>query len=120
MPKHDTSPSLPAAAIWVIGPGLAFLADLEVSYLMVNPLCPGGSPVVLHAIAAATLVLSIISGVFARRAWSSTPPDAEHIVDPLVRRRRFFGMVGTAVSALFAIGALFLWLPIFFHNPCQR
>jgi hypothetical protein len=83
----------------------AWLASLEVGYLLVRPGCLAGTALPQHAAHAAFLVLALGGLVVAWR----------------VRRvqRDFLATLGVGTSALFALVLVAQWIPTFLIQPCQ-
>jgi hypothetical protein len=97
---------------------LAFFANLTVLYVLVPWVCGNQQHWLLHAFAAAMLVLGLV-GVAAgwatwREGWDVPgADDADHVT-----RSQFLGIVGTLMSAIFVLGIATQWFTQFIISPC--
>jgi hypothetical protein len=99
-----------AARLRVLWTGLllapaAWLASLEVGYVLVRPGCAAGTALPLHATHAAFLLLAL-GGLMV--AWRARRVE-----------RDFLATLGVGTSALFALVLVAQWIPTFLIQPCQ-
>ena len=109
-------------ALWtsVLGSPLAFLLNLEVSYVMVDWACTSGHAWVLHAVHLGSLALAAgaaLIGVSLWRQLDGAWPDAG---GGSASRSRFLAAIGTFVGLLVAISIVAQWIPVMMLGPCPR
>lgn len=103
--------------IGLVVPALAFLLQLEIAYALVPRLCPDGPMIVAHLLALVMLMATVAAAIY---SWRSRVPATGEGDASDESRGRFLGNLGVLIGALVAVGEIFLWLPLLFHNPCQR
>ncbi len=98
---------------------VAFLMNLELSYLAVGASCARGSALSLHLVHAACLLLTLVGASVAWRSWRAVgigwPGDASGSA----ARSRFLAGLGFAGSALFALTIVAQWIPTLTLHACQ-
>lgn len=98
---------------------LAFAANLQVNYMLVDVACQTGPRIVLHLSPALSALLTLGAGVMAWQAWQ----DLERPAMPeaaWVPRGKFMAISGVLMSGMFLLVVLAQWIPVFVVNPCQR
>lgn len=115
-----TRASVAQIAAILTGPTL-FLLALSVKYGAVYAACRAGSALRLHVFAALFLVGVVAVAAVCHRAWHRRehPPREAPAADGAPDRKRVVVLVGLMLSVLFAVGVVFLWLPVFFLDPCR-
>jgi hypothetical protein len=108
-----------ALTVGLFLPAFAGMLHLQLAYMEVRHACHKESTAIFHLESAATLLLALIGGAVAYRAWAAaggTGPagDGDHDA-----RSRFLGMVGLLLGGFFALAIVAQWLPVFFLSPCQ-
>ena len=99
---------------------LAFLLNLQLSYMLVHPVCVTAHRLVLHLVPAGALLLTASGGVSAWRSWQRTGQAESSKPGGVLPRSRFMADVGLLTSGLFLIVIVAQWLPNFILTPCQR
>lgn len=102
------------------GPVL-FLLALTVKYLAVYAACRAASSARLHVFAALFLVGVLLVAFVCHRAWRryEHPAGDAAAADGGPDRRRTVMLVALMLSVLFALGVVYLWIPVFFLDPCR-
>jgi hypothetical protein len=98
---------------------VAFLVNLELSYLMVSPSCARGSALSLHRIHGACLLLALAGAVVAWRSWGAVGTGWPGEAGGPAARSRFLAGLGFAGSAFFALAILAQWIPTLTLHLCQ-
>jgi hypothetical protein len=99
---------------------LAFLLNLQLSYMLVQPVCMTAHHLVLHLVPAGALLLTASGGVSAWWNWQRTGPAESSQAGGVLPCSRFMAGVGLLTSGLFIIVIVAQWLPNFILTPCQR
>jgi len=99
---------------------LAFLLNLQLSYMLVQPVCVAAHHLVLHLVPAGALLLTASGGVSAWRNWRRTERAGSSKAGGVLPRSRFMAGVGLLTSGLFLLVIVAQWLPNFILTPCQR
>ena len=99
---------------------LAFLLNLQLSYMLVQPVCVTAHHIILHLVPLGALLLTVGSGVSAWRNWQRTGQVESSKAAGVLPRSRFMAGVGFLTSSLFIIVIVAQWLPNFILTPCQR
>jgi hypothetical protein len=99
---------------------LAFLLNLQLSYMLVQPVCVTAHSIVLHLVPVGALLLTVSGGVSAWRNWRRTRQAESSKAGGVLPRSRFMAGVGLLTSGLFIIVIVAQWLPDFMLTPCQR
>jgi len=99
---------------------LAFLLNLQLSYMLVQPVCVTAHHIILHLVPAGALLLTASGGVSAWRNWQRTGQVESSIAAGVLPRSRFMAGVGLLTSGLFILAIVAQWLPNFILTPCQR
>lgn len=101
------------------GPALALVFQ-SLAYADVPWACRGGSIVVLHAMAGAFVIATILVLVDAFRIWTQsgrgTAIDRATVSD----RSRFLALTGLLLSAASLLLVVAMWVPLFLFDPCVR
>lgn len=102
------------------GPVLYLLA-LSVKYGTVYAACRAGSATRLHVFAALFLLAVVAVAVVCHRAWRrfERPSHPDPMTEGAPDRRRVATLIALMLSVLFALGVVFLWLPVFALDPCR-
>lgn len=116
-PADGTPTRLLAAAIF-LGP-IAMLGDLQIAYMLVEPMCEAGTNLPLHAVHAATFLVALGGGLCGWIAWKRVGTGRPHSDAGRIARSRFLALVGMLMSALFAAVILGQWMTDFVLSPCQ-
>src|SRR5262245_51465031 len=96
---------------------LAFLLNLQLSYMLVHPICVMAHRIILHLVPAGALLLTASGGVSAWRNWQRTGPAESSQTEGVLSRSRFMAGVGLLTSGLFLVVIVAQWLPNFILNP---
>ena len=99
---------------------LAFLLNLQLSYMLVHPVCVMAPRIILHLVPAGALLLTASGGVSAWRNWQRTGQAESSQAGGVLPRSRFMAGVGLLTSGLFILVIVAQWLPNFILTPCQR
>jgi hypothetical protein len=99
---------------------LAFLLNLQLSYMLVQPVCVTAQHLVLHLVPIGALLLTAGGGVSAWRSWRRTGQVESSKAGGVLPRSRFMAGVGLLTSGLFLFVIVAQWLPNFILSPCQR
>jgi hypothetical protein len=99
---------------------LAFLINLQLSYMLVHPVCVTAHHIILHLVPAGALLLAASGGVSAWRNWQRTGQAESSQAGGVLPRSRFMAGVGLLTSGLFIIVIVAQWLPNFILSPCQK
>jgi hypothetical protein len=97
---------------------VAFLLNLELSYLAVPVSCARGSALSLHLVHGACLLLALTGAAVAWRSWSAVGlgwPSAGEVT----AWDRFLAGLGLGGSALFVLTIVAQWVPTFILHACQ-
>lgn len=102
----------------IVAPLLA-LGCQAVMYALVTPSCSLQTRVLIHAVAAGSLLAVIVLTLLALREWQQStgvlPPigsDAPH------NTRRFLAAAATAMGALSSLVILVMWMGVWVLSPC--
>ena len=95
---------------------LAFLLNLQLSYMLVQPACVTTHHLILHLVPVGALLLTVSGGVSAWRNWQVESNKAAGVLPC----GRFMAGVGLLISVLFLAVIAAQWLPNFILTPCQR
>jgi len=99
---------------------LAFLLNLQLSYMLVQPVCVTAHHIILHLVPAGALLLAASGGVSAWWNWQRTGQAESSKAEGVLPRSRFMADVGLLTSGLFLVVIVAQWLPNFILSPCQR
>jgi len=116
----DTSITRPgeiaAESAALLLPPVAFLTNLAVAYGLVDPVCLGGSRLMLLLAHGVCLLAALAGGVVAARVLhrAVTLPPA-----PSRSRSCFIGRAALLSSGLFTLVILAQWIPELFVDPCR-
>ena len=110
-----------AQVMGVIGGPLAVLTGLTVKYALVEIwACKSGAgPIVVHLVAAATLLLVLVAGLVALSQWRRAGREEPGDIGGIVGRTRMTATLGIGLSAMSAVVVIAQWLPQLFVGPCQ-
>lgn len=123
-PEADPREQAPVSdvALWaavLLGP-VSFLANLQITYVMVDWACASGTTWALHlshAIAVAVAVVGVlVSRSFWQRAGGTWPDGA----GGSAARTRLISVIGTLGGALFALSIGAQWLTVAILGACLR
>src|SRR5919198_943678 len=103
----------------LLAPPLAFLCNLQLSYILVRQACISGHQGVLHLVSSGALLLAVGGGV---SAWYNRRQagQAQSSTTGVLQRSRFMAETGLLGSGLFSLAIVAQWLPNFIFNACQR
>ena len=120
-PRTDLEEARRIGALWtgVLLAPLAWLANLELAYLLVHPSCSRDATLPVHAVHAVCLLLALAGGLTAWRTWRTAGGRWPADEGGPVARTRFLAGLGLAVSALFALVIVAQWIPSFVLDACQ-
>jgi hypothetical protein len=99
---------------------LAFLLNLQLSYMLVQPVCVTAHHLVLHLVPVGALLLTASGGVSAWRNWQRTGQAESSKAGGVLPHSRFMAGIGLLTSGLFSFVIVAQWLPNFILSPCQR
>jgi hypothetical protein len=99
---------------------LAFLLNLQLSYMLVQPVCVTAHHLVLHLVPVGALLLTVSGGVSAWRNWRRTGQAESSEAGGVLPRSRFLAGVGLLTSGLFIVVIVAQWLPNFILALCQH
>ena len=99
---------------------VAWLFQLQVTYLFVLYACSTGQHFTLHLVSILTLVIAAGGGFVAWRNWQQAGREWPNQDEGVIPRSRFMAVLGVLTSALFFLLILASWIPSFFLGPCQR
>ncbi|MBG9387616.1 hypothetical protein [Caenimonas aquaedulcis] len=99
------------------------LACQAILFALATPACSSQSRVELHAVAAASLALTLAFTVIARGGWAShgggmTQAEVDHADGGTVRA--FLAAAATAVAAISAFTVLAMWAVVGVLSPCAQ
>jgi hypothetical protein len=97
----------------------AFLANLELGYLLVYPSCTRGSSLLVHLVHAVCLAAALAGMLVAWRAWQAEGVEWPGETGGPIGRSRFMAGVGAVGSLFFALVIAAQWIPAFTLHPCQ-
>jgi hypothetical protein len=97
---------------------LAFLLNLQVTYMLVALECDNATPW-LHASSLLMLLLALGGGWLAWRDWRRTGGGRPGDGGGVVPRSRFLAVMGLMTSALFALIILMQWVAVLLLQPCR-
>lgn len=106
--------------IWLallVSPSLA-LACQSIMYSLVTPSCSVQTRVEIHAVAAASLALSLLFTFLARSAGAPVRFGADADSDDPPVTRHFLAVVATAVGALSSLVIACMWAAAWILSPC--
>ena len=109
------------AALWtglLLAP-TAFLANLELAYLMVPASCARGTALSLHLVHGVCLLVAIVGAVVAWRSRGAGGLQASDADGGPEAKARFLAGLGLAGSAFFALTIVAQWIPTLPLHPCQ-
>jgi hypothetical protein len=104
----------------MLAPPLAFLLNLQLSYVLVPQACVMGQHLLLHLVPVGTVLLAVGGGVSAWYNWRRTGHTWSTEAAGVLPRSRFMAATGLLISGLFILAIVAQWLPNFLLNPCQR
>ena len=104
----------------ILAPPLAFLLNLQLSYVLVSQACVTGRHLLLHLVPVGTLLLAVSGGVSAWYNWRRTGHAGSTEAAGVLPRSRFMAATGLLTSGLFILVIVAQWLPNFLLHPCQR
>ena len=108
-------------ALWtgILLPPVAFLVNLQVSYMLVPYACGHGEPVWLHLSALLFVMVAVVAGLLARRDWRRAGEEWPDERGDVVTRSRFMAVAGMLSAAFFAILMIGQWIANVIIRPCQ-
>ena len=118
--EPPTRAAVAQVAAVLAGPVLYLLA-LAVKYGAVHAACRAGSTTRLHVFAALFFLAVVAVAVVCHRAWRrfEQPGHPDPMMEGAPNRRRVTMLIALMLSVLFALGVVFLWLPVFAFDPCR-
>jgi hypothetical protein len=120
-PRTEVREAGRIAALWtgVLLAPLAWLANLELAYLMVRPSCTSGHVLRLHLVGAFFLFVTLAGGGLAWRCWRAAGGAWPDSGGGAVGWTRFMAALGLLGSAVFALVIIAQSVPTFTLHPCQ-
>ena len=118
---HADWPPRALVSLWiaVIAGPVLLLSSQEAKYVLTGWACRAGHEVIMHGIAAATLILVLLATAVAARRWRAAGGrKSSDAPDPLARDR-LIAAVGLMLGALSALVVIAQWLPDLLLSPCQ-
>ena len=113
-------PSLAAQWLGVLLAPAAFIAHLEIGYVLVYRACRYDATEWLHVVGVASVLLAALGTWMAWRVMSGAPEGpADGEGGDARSRARFFGIVGLGVSGLLTLLLITQWVAAFVIHPCQ-
>ena len=111
-----------ARSLWigVLAAPVAFLVDLEASYILVPQACATGVETGLHLVPILALLVTAAGTIVSWRNWKRTGEARSEGEETVVTRSHFMAVWGTLMSLLFFLVILAQWIPSLFFSPCQR
>lgn len=110
-----TMPNWPAL---ILAPLMA-LANLTLAYALATPSCENQSLALLHGVAVASLVLTLLFSWMAWRNWRKTRMQALSAPeDAAMHRQGFVAGVATMAGLLSALVVCAQWIPLWLLSPC--
>jgi hypothetical protein len=106
--------------IWLAllaSPSLA-LAAQSVMFALVTPSCSTQTRVGIHAVAAVSLLLSVVFTLLARDAGAPVRFAADSDTSDPPMTRHFLAVVATAVGAISSLVILAMWIVAWVLSPC--
>ena len=103
----------------ILTPPLAFLLNLQLSYMLVPQVCATGQYFLLHLVPLGALLLTIGGGVSAWRNWQRAGQGRSSRAGGVLPRSHFMAGVGLLSSGLFFLAIVAQWLPNFILSPCH-
>ena len=107
--------------LWIgmLAPPLAFLLNLQLSYVLVPQACITGQHLLLHLVPVGALLLAVGGGLSAWYNWRRMGYTGSTEAAGVLPRSRFMAATGLLTSGLFILVIVAQWLPNFLLNPCQ-
>ena len=99
---------------------LAFLLNLQLSYMLVQPACVTAHHLILHLVPVGALLLTASGGVSAWWNWQRAGHAASSKARGGLPYSHFMAGVGLLISVLFLVVIVAQWLPNFILTTCQR
>lgn len=126
-PPHDPErlhadwPPRALVSLWlaVLAGPILLLSSQEAKYAVVGWACRAGHELVMHGIAAVTLVLVLLATSVAARRWRDAGGRASSDMPDPAARDRLLAAVGLMLGALSALVVIAQWLPDLLLSPCQ-
>ncbi len=117
---HNASDDRPLVE-WagVLAGPLAFLLNLQVSYMLVPWACATGAQGTLYFVAAGALLLSGLGGLTSWRVWQRRGREWPGDEAGAVPRSRLLAVLGLLTSVLFALVIVAQGIPTFILSACQ-
>jgi hypothetical protein len=108
-------------ALWagfLVAP-LAFLLNLQISYMLAPWACSTGHTSWLHVASFGSLLLALLGAFIAWRSWQKAGRGWRSDGGSAVARGRFMAIVGLMNGGLFSLIILAQWAADFIIGPCQ-
>ena len=103
----------------VLAGPIAFLLNLQVSYMMVPWACAVGAHTALYLVPVGALLLTALGGSCAWRVWQRTGRDWPGNGEGAVPRSRLLAVLGLLTSGLFALIIIAQAIPTVILSACQ-
>ena len=104
----------------ILAAPIAFLLNLQLSYMLVPRACTTGHHVILHLVPLGAILLAASAGVCAWRNWQRTAQVRSSQAAGVLQRSRFMAVLGLLTSGLFILVMVAQWLPNLLLSPCPR
>ena len=98
---------------------IAWMIGLTAKYAMVPFACGSTNSLAMHAVSAATLLLTVAGAVLSWQLWQRSGRQWPDERGTPVVRTRFMSMMGLMAGALFALAIIAQWITSAFLNPCM-
>ena len=118
---HASRPPRALVTLWaavLAGPVLLLLSQ-ETKYVLVGWACRSGHELVMHLLAAVTLVLVLFAVLVSARRWRASGVSEPTDGPDAGARDRFLASVGLMLGGLSALVVFAQWLPELFLSPCH-
>jgi hypothetical protein len=108
-------------ALWagLLLPPIAWLLNLQISYMLVPWACSTGRQFALHLVTLAMLLLAGGGGLIAWRTWQRTGRDWPNEAGGVVPRSRFMAVGGLLSSGMFFLVIVAQGIPSFMLSACE-
>ena len=106
--------------IGILLPPVAWAAQLQAVYLTSEKACGDLDFSWNHIVSAVALAAAIIGGAIAWGYWPGGDYQATKESGKPATRKRFMGIIGFALSILFAVVIFAQWLPTIVGVPCGK
>jgi hypothetical protein len=117
--RLSTGPGIFALWYGVLAGPIAFMAQMQLKFMLVPWCCSIGSQWWLHLVTLVALVFPISSGLIAWRMWAAAGMNTDTKEGGEFGRTRAMGLAGVLVSAMFSLAMIAQDIPVFVLGACQ-